>query len=126
MLYTAVKAAAVVVAISHAAPTAALVVGSPAGHITSPWAAAPPRAATFLSQQTTEEDCGCESAAGALTDRGVVVPSSSGSVFMNDVAVSGASLRSMVLADVAGERMAAETLIGTQGKAVVVFLRHLG
>lgn len=45
---------------------------------------------------------------------------------MNDVAVSGASLRSMVLADVAGERVAAETLIGTQGKAVVVFLRHLG
>ena len=45
---------------------------------------------------------------------------------MNDVAVSGATLRSMVLANSDGERVAAETLIGTEGKAVVVFLRHLG
>jgi len=47
-------------------------------------------------------------------------------VLMNDVPVSGATLRSMDLADRQGARVRSSSLIGEDGKAVVVFLRHLG
>lgn len=48
------------------------------------------------------------------------------SVNMNGVDVSGSSLRSTVLTDTSGRRVPVSSLIGDQGKAVVVFLRHLG
>jgi len=47
-------------------------------------------------------------------------------VLMNDVPVTGSTLRSMDLADASGARVRVDSLIGTEGKAVVVFLRHLG
>jgi len=62
---------------------------------------------------STTEDCGC-------------ADNSDGSVQMNGVAVSGSSLRSTVLADTSGARVPVSSLIGDEGKAVVVFLRHLG
>ena len=56
-------------------------------------------------------DCGC---------------AEDGSVQMNGVAVSGSTLRGTVLADVNGARTSVSGVIGEDGKAVVVFLRHLG
>jgi len=47
-------------------------------------------------------------------------------VLMNDVPISGTTLRSMTLADARGDRVSTSTLIGEDGKAVVIFLRHLG
>ena len=58
------------------------------------------------------EDCGC-----AEPPQGVM---------MNDVRVTGRTLRDTVLADVNGDRTALKDVIGAEGKAVVVFLRHLG
>ena len=49
-----------------------------------------------------------------------------GGVLMNDVPISGTTLRTMELADANGGRARASDLIGEDGKAVVVFLRHLG
>ena len=49
-----------------------------------------------------------------------------GGVLMNDVPISGTTLRSMELADAKGARVRAGSLIGEDGKAVVIFLRHLG
>ena len=66
------------------------------------------------------EDCGC-----ADDTTGIVVPT--GSVVMNDVRVSGSSLRKMELRDADDASVSAGSLLGpAQGKAVVVFLRHLG
>jgi len=48
------------------------------------------------------------------------------SVNMNGVDVSGSSLRSTVLTDISGHRVPVSSLIGGEGKAVIVFLRHLG
>ena len=62
-----------------------------------------------------EDDCGCEDAS----------PTAQG-VMMNGVSVTGSTLRSMVLADATGKPTSASSLIGEDGKAVVVFLRHLG
>jgi len=45
---------------------------------------------------------------------------------MNGVSVTGGSLRSTVLADVAGNRVPVSNMVGDEGKAVIVFLRHLG
>ena len=42
------------------------------------------------------------------------------------MAVNGAKLRNLVLADATGARKATSELIGEDGKAVVIFLRHLG
>ena len=68
-------------------------------------------------------DCGC-------TDEvaGVVMPTGNteGTVMVNDVLVSGATLRATELADVTGARATVSSVLGTEGKAVVVFLRHLG
>ena len=58
------------------------------------------------------EDCGCEDA--------------DGSIMLNGVSVSGSTLRDMELATASGTRARASSLIGEDGKAVVVFLRHLG
>lgn len=48
------------------------------------------------------------------------------SVIVNGVDVSGSSLRSTELVNTRGERVSVSSLIGDEGKAVVVFLRHLG
>ena len=45
---------------------------------------------------------------------------------MNDVSVSGRTLRSTELKNVGGDSVPVSSLIGEDGKAVVVFLRHLG
>jgi len=76
-------------------------------------------------------------AAAAHAVRGAFAPSMSADstmpcaapeygVLMNDVPVTGSTLRSMDLADASGARVRVDSLIGTEGKAVVVFLRHLG
>lgn len=74
-----------------------------------------------VESSAAAEDCGCETD----TAEGVVVPTDSG-VLMNDVRVTGASLRSTVLANVDGARVSVGDVIGEDGKAVIVFLRHLG
>ena len=48
------------------------------------------------------------------------------SVLMNDVQVTGATLRSTELATQTGGRATIGSMIGEDGKAVVIFLRHLG
>ena len=75
-------------------------------------------AADVAAPAAAGEDCGCDA------PEGVVVPT--GDVVMNDVRVSGSSLRAMQLTGVDGESVEVGSLIGTEGKAVVVFLRHLG
>jgi hypothetical protein len=50
----------------------------------------------------------------------------SGGVYVNDIFVSGKSLRSMTLHDAQGDMVRAGDLVGDDGKAVVIFLRHLG
>jgi len=47
-------------------------------------------------------------------------------ISMNDVSVSGRTLRSTELKNVGGDSVPVSSLIGEDGKAVVVFLRHLG
>lgn len=64
----------------------------------------------------TDEDCGCETE-GSKTQ---------GSVLVNDVRVSGRSLRATELADANGKRVRVSDLVGEDGKSVVIFLRHLG
>lgn len=66
------------------------------------YAAAPPA--------VTDADCGCD-------DPGIL---------MNDVSVSGSSLRAMTLVDQNGKQVQASSLLGEDGKAVVVFGRYLG
>jgi len=58
------------------------------------------------------EDCGCDAPTG-----GVMVAGK---------AVTAQGLRDMSLADASGKRVRAGDLIGEDGKAVVLFLRHLG
>ena len=57
-------------------------------------------------------DCGC-----ANTD---------GTAVVNGVSVTGGSLRSTTLVDRSGQPTPISSVIGSEGKAVVVFLRHLG
>ena len=45
---------------------------------------------------------------------------------MNDVRVTGATLRATELADAAGTPKTIGSVVGEDGKAVVIFLRHLG
>ena len=75
-------------------------------------------APTGAAAAATDEDCGCEPS-------GVVVPTPKG-VLMNDVQVTGATLRSTELATQTGGRATIGSMIGEDGKAVVIFLRHLG
>ena len=65
---------------------------------------------------STAGECGCED----------VLDGAVKGVTMNGVSVTGSTLRSMVLSNAAGTPTAASSLIGEEGKAVVVFLRHLG
>jgi len=70
------------------------------------------RVALQLSAAAAEvAPCGC-AAADAIS--------------MNDVSVSGRTLRSTELKNVGGDSVPVSSLIGEDGKAVVVFLRHLG
>ena len=75
-------------------------------------------APTGAAAAATDEDCGCEPS-------GVVVRTPK-SVLMNDVQVTGATLRSTELATQTGGRATIGSMIGEDGKAVVIFLRHLG
>lgn len=70
------------------------------------------RAASLLMTAAVDEDCGCDAPAG-----GVMVAGRS---------VTAKSLRDMSLVDAEGRRVSAGDLIGREGKAVVIFLRHLG
>jgi len=72
------------------------------------------------SDAVAATDCGCEEAAG------VVVPTSSEGVLMNDVRVTGATLRATELVDASGVRKTIGSVVGEEGMAVVIFLRHLG
>ena len=108
MLYSAIRLTAVLAvagSVSAFAP--------PASGLTTAVRSLPSR--TALLQLSAVEpattDCGC---------------AEDGSVQMNGIAVSGATLRSTVLADVNGARTPVSDIIGENGKAVVVFLRHLG
>tara|TARA_B100000513_G_scaffold195585_1_gene126597 strand:- start:2960 stop:3346 length:387 start_codon:yes stop_codon:yes gene_type:complete len=47
-------------------------------------------------------------------------------IYVNDVLVSGETLRSMELLDARGSLTRASSIIGDEGSAVVIFLRHLG
>ena len=112
MLYSRMRAVALLLVISAAALPAN---GLSLGAASRPALAPSPRVTSLQLSglAPTTEDCGCEA-------------SSADSVMMNDVRVTGNTLRSMTLSDVNGERVTADSLIGKEGKAVVVFLRHLG
>jgi len=69
--------------------------------------------ASGLQQSGAVVDCGCEE--------------EDSSILMNDVRVSGATLRGMELADASGARVLSGSYMGDpEGQAVVVFLRHMG
>lgn len=108
MLYSAARLLVLLVVFTPAASFAA--VARPVAF------AAPPRLAPVRLQAdataTVAADCGCAEDAG--------------SILMNGVRVSGATLRATELADVSGARRTVGSVIGAEGKAVVVFLRHLG
>jgi len=71
------------------------------------------------------EDCGCADVTADAT--GVGVPTATkGSIVMNDVRITGSSLRSTELVDARGRPATVGSVIGEDGRAVVVFLRHLG
>ena len=110
MLYTAARAAVLVLAVGYAAEPAASL--SIATSRTGVQRLSVPVMQSPLAEGANDAGCGCEEA--------------SGGVMMNEVRVTGETLRSMVLADRTGNRVTAETLIGSDGKAVVCFLRHLG
>lgn len=113
MIYAAVRAVVLlcVITSSPAAAFQASLSGRPA--------IAQRASAVVLAETVTDsvpgavvEDCGCAEEAGG--------------VLMNDVRVTGRTLRDTVLADVNGGRSSVGDVIGADGKAVVVFLRHLG
>merc|ERR1712087_587356 len=111
MLYTAAQAAVLVLAVGYVAePVASLSIAEPKIPIGVQRLPVPSMQSPLTD--AANEACGCEE--------------SPGGVMMNDVRVTGETLRSIVLADRTGDRVAAETLIGNGGKAVVIFLRHLG
>ena len=67
--------------------------------------------------------CLAETSSGVDADCGCAEPQG---VVMNDVRVTGRTLRSMVLANADGNREPVCSAIGDEGKAAVIFLRHLG
>jgi len=113
MIYAAVRAV-VLLCVLTSSPAAAFqagLSGRPAvAHRASAVVLA--EAATDAMPSDVVEDCGCAEETGG--------------VLMNDVRVTGSTLRSTVLADVNGGRSSVGSVIGDEGKAVVVFLRHLG
>ena len=117
MLYTLARAALVVLACSLTATEAFSVPAVAVRHqsrssslqLLAPESSSP-------ADAVAEADCGCE--------EGVVVPSG---ILMNDVRVTGSTLRGMTLADAGGQRVESGSLLGAEdGRAIVVFLRHLG
>ena len=111
MLYTTARLCAILVVATLTTPTAAFAT------VARPGAAAVPRLAAIRLQAADAavvpaEDCGCDD--------------TTGSIMMNGVRVSGATLRATELADVSGARRSVGSMIGEDGKAIVVFLRHLG
>jgi len=52
--------------------------------------------------------------------------SDAGVATMNGVGVTGASLRAVSMVDADGARKTVGDVVGTDGKALVLFLRHLG
>mmetsp|Transcript_27908 Transcript_27908/g.38590 ORF Transcript_27908/g.38590 Transcript_27908/m.38590 type:complete len:123 (+) Transcript_27908:37-405(+) len=64
-----------------------------------------------LKTRAESSDCECDFA---------------GSADVNGTRVTGATLRAMTLTDVGGSKKALSEVVGEDGKAVVVFLRHLG
>jgi hypothetical protein len=114
MLYSTMRLTAVVLAAGSANAFAPPASGLPGVSAVAPPASSLPSRTALLQLSAVEPattDCGC---------------AENGSVQMNGVAVSGSTLRSTVLADVNGVRTPVSQLIGEDGKAVVVFLRHLG
>ena len=89
--------------------------------VATPRTAVPLRASPlYLSElQTEQQDCGC-----AEEVAGVVTPTNG--VMMNSVRVTGATLRGTELVNSRGTPTTVGSVIGEDGKAVVIFLRHLG
>jgi len=116
MLYSAARLAIIVVlgassvSAFHAPPSSNLI--RPANARSQLTIAAVAPSAEVEVATATGEDCGCASDAAGVS--------------MNGVSVTGGSLRSTVLADVAGNRVPVSSMVGNEGKAVIVFLRHLG
>jgi len=68
-------------------------------------------------------DCGCEPSLGETI--GKVMPT--GATVMNGVRVTGSTLRSIELTDSSGRRVrVGDVMGGSDAKALVIFLRHLG
>ena len=113
MIYAAVRAV-VLLCVFTSSPAAAFQAGLSGRPAIAQRASAVVLAETIADTMpgAVVEDCGCAEEAGG--------------VLMNDVRVTGRTLRSTVLADVNGGRSSVGDVIGDEGKAVVVFLRHLG
>ena len=112
MIYTTIRVA-VVVAVAQ---TAAAFTATPLRTHVAAASSTALRPTQLVATVAAEADCGCDTLPG-----GVVMAGPSG-----DVAVNGAKLRNLVLADATGARKTTSELIGEDGKAVVIFLRHLG
>lgn len=82
-----------------------------AARAASPAMLATPDSRSVDVEAVAEGDCGCSPAVAYN---------------MNGVSVTGATLRGMELSDRRGARSRAAQLLGEDGPAVVVFLRHLG
>ena len=116
---------AVLLVVALVVPSNSLTIGSSL----RPAASASLRASSIYLQEAAEQkDCACPDTDGELATNvaGVVVPTEFKGVTMNDVRVSGATLRSTELVNARGTRETIGNVIGADGKAVVVFLRHLG
>jgi len=118
MLYSAVRAAALLATLLLAEPTSAFGIATNAAHPLASGAARrlPVPLLSAQQQQQAVTDCGCE---GGDVE-GVVTPTT------GLLEVRGSTLRELELADTTGARVPMSSLIGEEGKAVVVFLRHLG
>ena len=113
MIYAAVRAV-VLLCVIGSSPAAAFQAGLSGRPAIAQRASAVVLAETVMDPTpgAVAEDCGCAE--------------ESGGVLMNDVRVTGRTLRNTVLADVNGGRSSVGEVIGDEGKAVVIFLRHLG
>ena len=121
MLYSAARLAGLLVVALGVAPSSSFTAVTYARPTTAACRLSPLRLSE-LAPAAVDEDCGCADAVA-----GVVVPTGSSSgVTMNGVRVTGRTLRSTELVDSNGVRQSVGSVIGNEGKAVVVFLRHLG
>ena len=113
MIYAAVRAV-VLLCVIGSSPAAAFQAGLSDRPAIAQRASAVVLAETVMDTTpgAVAEDCGCAE--------------ESGGVLMNDVRVTGRTLRNTLLADANGGRSSVGEVIGDEGKAVVVFLRHLG